>query len=430
MRSLLPVLSLILIFTIIFASCKKDHPNQPTGTVVDSSDTVTVHLNYIYLATNMQIQQYGVTQFELILSSGSNILLDTIAPVNTPLITAIKTPSPLVNMSVITYRTNTAAYAVTTEMAISPGAWSVLPGSDSTIGVPIYPYNNSQVNINYTHVPVPPGSPFHFSGSIIAFQQGLVSGLSNNQLDLSFSDYPYLEAWLCFPDQGLYNYHRMSGSLADTVDLSAMDTAISISITHPAGFTNTQTLVYGFPDSTNPQREISVSASGPEFGTITGADLVYPGYNKVFQKYNFSYLATDSSGDEITYGDVWADSITPTPFLVDNTFFNILSNANNNFSIQFPKQVPGYYSLAYNGTKLGLIINMPGDSTTVQPVNFLTALNSKMLKNSALTSIQPSFLGFKYKIIQGQPQPLYLAPLTDQYLKPADLPTASYTKVF
>jgi hypothetical protein len=39
-------------------------------------------------------------------------------------------------------------------------------------------------------------------------------------------------------------------------------------------------------------------------------------------------------------------------------------------------------------------------------------------------------LGLKYRIIQGQPQPLYLAPLTDQYLKPADLPTASYTKVF
>jgi hypothetical protein len=425
----LPISVLSCVFLILtIASCNKDKPHQPGSSNTDS----VVHINYIYLATNFQVQQDSVSQYELILSSGSTVLLDTIAPVNIHLITDIKTPGPLVDMTVIIYRPIASAYYITTNKAISPGAWSVLPGSDSLIGLPS---NNPIPNyttayVYYTNVPVPQGEPWYFSGSNANFQKGQFNN-SNNELVLGFLQTPDFDVYLSFPNKGRYNFHRMSGALADSVNLANMDTAVSLRIAHPAMYTNSEIFVNGFPDSTNLQQNLSVSVYAAGIDTIAGADVVYPG-RKVFQKYEFSYTANDNGyADEASYADFWADSVNPTPFLPDNTYFNLLSATSSNFSVQFTKLAPGYYTTQYTSPSFYLTLNAPGDSTKLQPVNILTALNSKMLKNVTLSTMTLTNFGFNYQVIKGQPVPVVLEPGNNQYEdQPHTVPTATYTKRF
>lgn len=430
MRLHLSVLAPTLILVLTIAACKKDKTHEPVTSVTDT----TVHINYIYLATSWQVQQDSVSQYELILSSGSTVVLDTIAAVNTPLSTDIKTPSALVDMTVIIYRPVASAYYITTEKAISPGAWSLLPGSDSLIGLPasspIPNYSNAYVY--YTHVPVASGQPYYFSGSNTNIQMGTYNNPSNDQLTLLFGQYPGFDVYLSFPNQALYNFHHMSGSPADTVDLSTMDTAISLRIPRPSIYTQTEVFVNGFPDTTNLAQNISVSANQPGVDTITGADLVYPGYKKVFQKYSFSYTGYDNGfADLCSYRDSWADSINPRPILLDNTYFNLMSNTNNNFSVTFTKGSPGSYSMDYTGTRFYLTVNASSDSTLLHPLSFLTALKGKMLQNVALTSMQPTDFSFGYEVIQGQLQPLVNAPITNQYASQSSTsPTTFFIKTF
>jgi hypothetical protein len=306
-------------------------------------------------------------------------------------------------MTVIIYRPIASAYYITTNKAISPGAWSILPGSDSVIGLPP---NNPIPNyttayLYYTNVPVPQSEPWYFSGSNTNFQTGQYNNTGNDQLVIGFWQTPDFDVYLSFPNKSRYNFHRMSGALADTVNLANMDTAISFRIPHPAMYTNSETFVNGFPDSTNLQQDLSVSVYAAGIDTIAGADVVYPG-RKVFQKYQYSYTAYDNGyADESSYADFWADSVNPTPLLPDNTYFNLLSATSSNFSVQFTKLAPGYYTTIYTGTNFYLSLNAPGDSTKLQPVSFLTALNSKMLKNVTVTTMALTSFGFNYQVIQG-----------------------------
>jgi hypothetical protein len=426
MRLRLSALSFVLVL-LVFSSCIKDKLHQGGGSNTDS----VVHLNYIYLATSFEVQQDSVSQYELILSSGSTVLLDTIAAVNTHLITDIKTPSPLVDMTVIIYRPIASAYYINTNKAISPGAWSVLPGSDSLIGLPANPIPNyTTAYVYYTNVPVPQGEPWYFSGSNANFQKGQYNS-NNDELVLGFLQTPDFDVYLSFPNVGRYNFHRMSGALADTVNLANMDTAVSLRIAHPALYTNSEVFVNGFPDSTNLKQNVSVSVYSPGIDTIAGADVVYPG-RKVFQKYQFSYSANDNGyADQASYADFWADSVNPTPFLPDNTYFNLLSATSSNFSVQFTKLAPGYYTTQYTAPSFYLTLNAPGDSTKLQPLGFLTALNSKMLKNVTLNTMKLFSFGFNYQVIKGQPEPVFLAPGNNQFENQThSLPTATYLKQF
>jgi hypothetical protein len=427
MRLRISALSCVLLILII-SSCTKDKPHQGGSPNTDS----VVHINYIYLATSFNVQQDSLSQYELILSSGSTVLLDTIAAVNTHLITDIKTPSPLVDMTVIIYRPIASAYYITTNKAISPGAWSVLPGSDSLIGLPPNPIPNyTAAYVYYTNVPVPQGEPYYFSGSNTNFRTGQYSSTGNDEFVLGFLQTADFDVYLSFPNVGRYNFHRMSGALADTVNLVNMDTAVSLRIAHPALYTNSEIFVNGFPDTTDLKQDLSVSVYAAGIDTIAGADVVYPG-RKVFQKYQFSYSANDNGyADQASYADFWADSVNPAPFLPDNTYFNLLSATSSNFSVQFTKLAPGYYTTQYTSPSFYLTLNAPGDSTKLQPVNFLTALNSKMLKGVTLSTMTLTTFGFNYQVIKGQPAPIFMEPGNNQYEDQTHtVPTATYQKQF
>jgi hypothetical protein len=431
--SLSPIL-LFLCAAVILFSCKKTH-EMTSGHPTSSGDstTSTTQIDYIYLASSFQENVAGVRQIELILNDQSgNILLDTIAAVNTNIVANLKTTSKTVDMTVISYQKEINDYYIYTNRGINPTAWTFLPGSDSLLGTPPASATSSglqQANVDYTNVPSGQGEPYYWTTSD-TYDSGYVNaGQPNLSIPFRWSQGSY--AYLLFPDLALYNLHRI-GSAADTVDLSNPGTAEKVTFARgPYAQLNGQ--LYGYPDTTNLGTVLMLAQFAPAFAQpglilylVPGADLAYPG-NQSFQKYN---VGLNFSNNNITasYGDPWCDSVNPNPILLDSSYYTISSSTNNNFSVQFNKPAPGFYTLLYEGNGFSWGVNVPSDSTVIHPVSYLASLKSKMLATQNLNSIYSSAFRFSYNISENQLVPTSIPlGLTNYQAPPHHTPSVTLT---
>jgi hypothetical protein len=428
MRSSILSAVLCLFLSVIFFSCKKnaDHPTKPIDT-----DTI-VHINYIYLATSFQIQSDSLKQIELILSEpGGKILLDTVAAVNTNIVADITKTTARVDLTVIRYRPIAKAFYVSTEKSIDASAWSILPGSDSLTGVPpnvIPPYFASSVY--YTNGPAGPPEPYYWSGSNANYQEGSYNNTGNNILSLGFLQEPGFEVYLVLPNRGLYNFHPMSAGGNDVVDLSKMDTALRVQIAHPTQYSTIEFTLNGFPDTNNVQRNVAMMHYLPGIDTLAGSKVIYPG-RKVFTKYQFGFSATDNANKTtISFNDPWCDSVNANPFLPDETYFTLSSTQNNNFSVQFTKLHPSYYTMDWGTSQFYWRLDVPADSTVLNPLRLLTDLNSKLLKGLNGNGMKISDLTFGYLIDNGMPVLSPLVPLDGKFHGTSQQKASAYLEKF
>ena len=403
---------------LIFASCKKDHsPTPPTPPIKE-----TIHLNYIYMASSYALRQDSSKQMEVILSEpGGAILLDTIAKVNTPLVADIKTSRKLVDLSVIRYSPAAQAFYINIEKAISPGDWSVLPGSDSALNSPSnIPPTYASASVYYTHVPVPALEPFLY-GDYTGASNTAYSDYGDHGLVANYLKLPDQDVYLSFPKKGLYNFHHLT-SLKDTVDLSKMDTAAKAELHNvPAQYPNVNfALLIGFTDPANTAKKLFLSNYNYTPGDPTNVLISYPIKNSPFRKYFESVQVMNSTGKIFSgYVDPWADTVTSYPIFLDDSYFNLSSTDNNNFSIRFNKTAPGYYTTYWFSGRLGLTIDAPSDTTSLHVVDYVKSLKSQLLKNEDLTSVNLNYFNFNYQVKQGmQLVPINLTPVSNLYHDP------------
>jgi len=432
-RSNGPIL-LSLCTAVILFSCKKAHDviSSPPANSGDST-TSTTHIDYIYLASSFQENVASVKQIELILNDQSgNILLDTIAAVNTNIVTNFKTTSKTVDMTVISYQKEINEYYIYTNRGINPTAWTLLPGSDSLLGTPpvrTTPSGLQQATIDYTNVPSGQSEPYYWT-TVNTYDSGYVNaGQSNLSIPFQWSQGSY--AYLLFQDLALYNLHRI-GSAADTVDLSNFGAGEKVTFAR-GPYTQLQGQLFGYPDTTNLGTVLTLAQFGPVFAqvglvlySVPGADLVYPG-NQSFQKYNVD-LDFFNNNITVSYGDPWCDSVNPNPILLDSSYYTISSSTNNNFSVQFNKQAPGFYTLLYEGNGFSWGVNVPSDSTVIHSVSYLSSLKSKMLATQDLNSINSGAFRFSYNINENQLVPTSIPlGLTNYQAPPQHTPSVNLT---
>src|SRR5579871_4503147 len=96
----------------------------------------TISINLIY--PNPDTTDYGNT-FELIISEPyGNVLLDTIAPYNVPIVAKVKTTKPLLDFSTVIYSPTFNFYDLTITKSVQPDQWTTLGAPPLTYpaGVP------------------------------------------------------------------------------------------------------------------------------------------------------------------------------------------------------------------------------------------------------------------------------------------------------
>jgi hypothetical protein len=371
-------LCLVLTMFSFFGCSKSGTPAPPSNT---NPVTGTMKINLTY--PNDQ----GTQTFELIISQSNGvILLDTIAALSTPVIATLHTNDNLVDVTTVRFIQGMNNYAVSVFKGVNASTLT-------TTGLGSYKLKTqvgttTPANILYTNVP----SGIYSNAASLNntlftnFPGNEFSGLNldaANVLQVYYNQSPGNYAYLLLPTVGLYNLH-MPTSTADTVDLTSMDTALSLTFNRPYPFTviPAGSSFIGIPDTTNLNQIIGFSSIFQPYSR-TGVDFEYP--KVAVEKYELYVSATDSTGD---YGYYYYGSNIPTtlPF-ARSSDFSIASSQSSGFSVSFPGTTPTYYLTQWNGANVILSVYSSPDSGSLKPIDWLTALKSSLLNSVGYTDL-------------------------------------------
>ena len=397
------VKTLIIFCLILFAfivSCKKDH--TPASVAQSPLDSFQLNLNY---PRAQNPSPYGFpSTYELIISEGGGrVVLDTVAGLNAPVITWLKTNQKLLDITIVGGAYNGSTAYVHSYKAIDLTTWVNIPDNDSIQITPGSTGPSAPVPgiVTYTGVNLPLGSYYDFlaygTGSNGQAYSSTVYGDFNSPL----GDYVYL----IFPDLGLYNLHQLV-SQNDVVDFSHPDTAVKVPFNTPAAYTTTGFSIAGYPDTTQLGNTVNLTYYDRNGQFITDAtSLFYPGA-KGFKKYYFSYDAYNANtGDRVTVNLPYIDTIPNNFPIPDPSWYGITKTADTGISVQFLRSSPTYYNIVStlsNGDQFTL--TAPADSTLLHPVSFYRSLKSKLLGNLDFSQMQ-----FTSVFIMNDVQPDYRA---------------------
>jgi hypothetical protein len=391
----------ILSILMSFLACKKSDVTPPNNT----PPTGTMQINLTYPNDD------GTQTFELIISQSNGvILLDTVAALNTPVIATLHTNDNLVDLTTVRFITGTNKYTVSVFKGVNAStittAWLGSYKLQTHIGT------TTPAKIIYTNVP---GGIYSGAASLnntlfTNFPGNEFTALSltaGNILQVDYDQSAGNYAYLLLPSAGLYNLH-MPASPADTVDLTNMDTALSLTFTRPYPFTVVQagSSFIGIPDTTNLNQIIGFSSIFQPYSR-PGVDFEYP--KVTVEKYELYVAAVDSTGD---YGYYYYGSNIPTTLpLAKASDFSIASNQASGFSVSFPGTAPSYYLTQWNSANVTLYMYASPDSGSFKPLSWLTSLHSSLLQSVGYADLK--FARMEIDDIPGMNYPTCLAYTTN-----------------
>jgi hypothetical protein len=382
-------LTLSLAILSLLASCSKHNSTGPPTTTpppTNPTPPVTMKLNLTTSFPNEEI---------IFSDSGGKVLLDTMSPFPSPLVATLQTAQNLIDLALITYDTSQSNYQIVAYKAIDPSKWTSLEGTGYYHNY--YPRLSNPVYIGPVVFKNTPSVPTDY-----AMVSDYVSSLSVTEsvpapgyLEVVYPQaVPTNYTYLILPSTGLYNFHLPPPQTQpDTADLAVMDTAVTINFTKPAACVLNNVSLYGILDTTDLSKSIFL------YNKIIGQpipDLEYP--QKLVQEMECYVSASYVGGGGVSYYSYGKSIPTNLPF-PDPSSFSITAAQGNNFSFSFPSGNPSYYNTQCNTAKISLSLSAPGDSTTLDPQAFLTALNSKMLQGQDFSTLK--ITGYDFTTLTG-----------------------------
>jgi hypothetical protein len=372
-------------------SCRKIIGIEPPPGRNPGDSTLAIDLTYV----NTDTTDFGNT-FELIISEpGGRILLDTIAPDNTPVIAKMTTTQLLVDVSTIIYSPTFNSYDVTISKSVKPEEWIALGGA------PLHYPNGVPATITYTNAPVVDPNTVHFASLPTSVSAENGPTYSGNQITMNYYGFPGNNiGYILFPTLGQYSYQPVH-SLTDTISLAQMDTTVKVFYNIPPQYSFVTTDMTGYFDSTNVTKTLNLYGY---YQRLPLADLQYPPPSQVsFQKYYWEVDATTANNEFLTYRNYASNPPTGTlnPPLPATPIYTLNSTSNDSFSVSFSQQ-PTSYATAWtigSASNIQLSIGAPPDSTLTHPLPLLTSLHSKMLQGQTLSPF--TVQNFSYDMVPG-----------------------------
>jgi hypothetical protein len=349
--------------------------------------TAGISINLTYPESN---PVYG-KQIELIINEpGGAILLDSIIPVNIPIVTTLHTTQKLVDITTVVNDSSAGTIYVTTWKAADPTGWT----TPYPNGYNIYDYNTSgtKAEIYYANLPAPQSPNAIFSNGVnstafSAVPSGGPGPAPYGSLTINYYRHAGNYAYFCDPIQKLYNLHIPVGD-ADTVDLSQMDTAVKVNYYRP-GYSYTACNLVGDMDTTNIKRAILLylPTFGPGFDTTAVQNFCYP--PKFVEKYELRvYAHTLDKKNYISYYSYGPQVPATMPF-PDSTGYVLNSTLPDNISFTFLNVNPSYVGSQWitASSKVNWTLFSSPDSTQLHPLSMLTSFHSKMLQQQDLSTL-------------------------------------------
>jgi hypothetical protein len=409
-------LSVLLILVFFVLSCNKKeptvatNPGQPHDTTSVPVQPSIIHISLSWLIRNSTYTTNYRTNYELFVSEpGGKVLYDSVIDYNKTISASITTKEILLDVSVI-YVNNTPGakqWWISTYKSVDLASWKNIPLSDSVPGQ-IYPIVTGTATMQLTNVtlgsylwqfmtnddngpnPLPASGPY--------FSPQAVTTSSNVTISYPWEHDGY--AYVAFPYDGLYKLHKIAGQV-DTVDCSHLDTAKKISFDWPAQY-DIMPEIWGYQDSTTFANPLLIVPGHGQYTHNYSFEAMYPANKKVFQKYDIKltgYPQGPPVGITALASIRWTNLDTiPTniPFF-DDSYYAVNYKTPDSFAVAFPKLKPTFYTfVASFGGGNNFSLNLPGDSTTVDPERLLAML----VKGKLLQGISPAMFinGFTFTI--------------------------------
>ena len=388
MRPIVLSVLLVSMLSVTLCSCHKDHPTSATTTTTTTSNTgskLNIRLTYPTLA-------YSVN-YELIIteeSTGKEIL-DTLASAGSTISASPQTSDSFFNVTTAAILPQDTIFEVTTITHVNPQNWqySLPHGYDLNPSVP----TATTANIIYTNPPVTSSNNFILDNfKSVDFIN--IDGI-NNDFVCSFQKYGNNPVLLLIPELHLYNWHTMTSN-QDTVDLTHMDTAISVKYTYPSSYSQFYCYLYGYADTNNYSNcallyspEVAIWQTSVEYPT-TGVE-----------KYEMVANFNDINDHVVTYWYTYGNTVPPTaPTLPTPASYNLVSSQSSLFSLSWVNVSPAYYRTTWViNNNFSWNIYSPGDSTTQHPQTLMNSISSKILKGQSIGN--PSFYMLDFETPQG-----------------------------
>ena len=351
-----------------------------------------IPINLTYPESN---PAYG-KQIELIINEpGGGILLDSMLPVNTPLITTLQTTQKLVDVTTVVNDSSAGVIYVTTWKAVDPSGWTTAYPN----GYNIRDYNTSATaaQLYYTNLPAPWTANVNFADGVnsgwssVSPYSGSGSSPYGN-LAVNYSMHAGNYAFFLFPIQKLYNFHIPAGG-ADTVDLTDMDTAIKVNYYRP-GYIFTACNLVGDMDTNNIDRALLLYAPtfGPGFDSTLVQNFCYP--PSLVEKYELRiYAHTPDKKSYISYYSYGPEVPQTMPF-PDSTSYTLNSTQPDDFSVTLLTVRPTYVNTVWVTSNVNWTVFASPDSTQLHPLSMLSSFYSRMLRQQNLSSLSFSSFGY------------------------------------
>jgi len=377
-----------IVFPVLFLlsqSCSKNNPPQkPIRT-----DSLNLSVTYADTSRNPP------PNFELLVQEpGGKLLLDTLAPVNTPVVATLRTSDMLVNVTTVYRGTNDTVFRVISYLGVDPSSWQTLPIDNTFVvlspsptftshqtyvehvpGFPLPTFNHNYVWFSDEDLPVSLASATQFTSDGI-----LVDGL--------FAGSNYLYSFI--PSLGLYNFHVQNWTNGtDTVDLSHMDTMRQVNFPRPSQYGKCYCVLNGIMDTTDHSKSIMLYFSPY---TPTTADMEYPA--KYVQKFQVHATFSAPDSTQVTYYS-YGSAISSDFLFPDPSRYTITPYQNDNFSIKFNNLSPTFYETQWKSGNVNLYIYSSPDSGVHHPQALLASLNAQKLKGQVITPPAPVQMSFE-----------------------------------
>lgn len=351
----------------LFACSKHgDDTLPPVNPPVIPPDTMLVSLKPYYPGA-----VGDSTPYELIISTtDGSILIDTLLDKSKSASISYKTTNKLVDVTVINNNNFTHKYWATTYKAVNPSQWDTLVFGLSSRTFISSPYTNA--TMHYYNVPANNLGFVQFSSTSGSYAQGWLLGPTT--MDVQYQQHPGVPVYVLFPIISLYKLYYPA-KLADTVDLSVMDTTVRRKFSLDDIYWRNRISLTGFLDTSNYTKAIKVYEQGESDVHIYGVDIQYP--LKYVQKYELRVAATNQISNDINDHYSYGDTVAYNFNLPDYKNYNLVATQKDNFSVQFVNTLPSYYMTDWEGDQVYFQVIASKDSTTLNPLNIINHLKTR-----------------------------------------------------
>lgn len=372
---------------LCFAACHKD-PVSPPPVVPPADSTPSSTSTSTSKPPGIKIGLSIGNNHELIISEPTGrVLLDTVADPYTHITTTLSTRSSLVDITVI--NTMYQVFYVTTFRAVNPTSWTGAYLSNYEPVIPAALSANPPAGFDTTLYENLNFDKYNYDYDVYTqeYQSGGVNENkypSPNTLRTIYQNLPKRYSYLCVPDQGLYKLH-LGKTTNDTVDCSTMDTTVYGNYNTSSNLKFTNTLIYGYPDSTDPASGLQLYTSDPGVGLPPLPQYQYP--PKGIQKFITISNFTGVTGGYMKYYNC-SGSVSPTVVYPDEKAGpTLLGAGSNDLEINLDNTKPTYYSTMWVAQNFFWTLYSSPDSTILHPLNLLTLQNAKLLKGFDLAAM-------------------------------------------